>query len=88
VTATFYYNLSLAHLQRFEYQPAQEARSQADRLAAGLTRSYDSLWKYAAVCRRGQRPTRTTCGRSLRGDAAGSAKNVAGRGTHAPARRW
>ena len=32
IAATFYYNLSLAHLQRFEYQPAQEARSQADRL--------------------------------------------------------
>ena len=46
VTATLYYNLSLAHLQRFEYQPAQEARSQADRLAGSLTRSYDSLWKY------------------------------------------
>ena len=36
VAATFYYNLSLAHLQRFEYQPATEARSQADRLASGL----------------------------------------------------
>jgi tetratricopeptide (TPR) repeat protein len=46
VSATFYYNLSLAHLQRFEYQPAQEARSQADRLASSLMRSYDSLWKY------------------------------------------
>jgi tetratricopeptide (TPR) repeat protein len=46
VGATFYYNLSLAHLQRFEYQPAQEARSQADRLASGLVRSYDSTWKY------------------------------------------
>jgi tetratricopeptide (TPR) repeat protein len=46
VAATFYYNLSLAHLQRFEYQPAQEARSQADRLAGSLTRTYDSLWKY------------------------------------------
>jgi Tfp pilus assembly protein PilF len=46
VGATFYYNLSLAHLQRFEYQPAQEARSQADRLASGLMRSYDSTWKY------------------------------------------
>ena len=46
VAATFYYNLSLAHLQRFEYQPAQEARSHADRLAGGLIRSYDSLWKY------------------------------------------
>jgi hypothetical protein len=46
VAATLYYNLSLAHLQRFEYQPAQEARSQADRLASGLIRDYDSLWKY------------------------------------------
>src|SRR6185369_11681898 len=46
IAATFYYNLSLAHLQRFEYQPAQEARSQADRLASGLIRGYDSLWKY------------------------------------------
>lgn len=46
VAATYYYNLSLAHLQRFEYQPAQEARSQADRLSSGLIRSYDSLWKY------------------------------------------
>ena len=44
--ATFQYNLSLAHLQRFEYQPAQEARSSADRLDSGLIRSYDSLWKY------------------------------------------
>jgi tetratricopeptide (TPR) repeat protein len=46
VAATFYYNLSLAHLQRFEYQPAQEARSQADRAASGLVRDYDRLWKY------------------------------------------
>jgi Tfp pilus assembly protein PilF len=46
IGATFYYNLSLAHLQRFEYQPAQEARSQADRLAVGLVRSYDGTWKY------------------------------------------
>ena len=44
--ATFQYNLSLAHLQRFEYQPAQEARSQADRQSASLIRGYDALWKY------------------------------------------
>jgi len=44
--ATFYYNSSLAHLQRFEYQPAQEARSQADRLDSSLVHTYDSLWKY------------------------------------------
>ena len=46
IGATFYYNLSLAHLQRFEYQPAQEARSQADRLDGGLVRSFDAAWKY------------------------------------------
>jgi tetratricopeptide (TPR) repeat protein len=46
ISATFFYNLSLAHLQRFEYQPAQEARSQAERLAPGLVREYDRLWKY------------------------------------------
>src|SRR4029078_228033 len=45
-TGTFYYNLSLAHLQRFESQPAQEARAQAERLASGLVRYYDALWKY------------------------------------------
>ena len=46
IAATFYYNLSLAHLQRFEYQPAQEARSHADRAASGLVKDYDDLWKY------------------------------------------
>jgi tetratricopeptide (TPR) repeat protein len=46
VAATFYYNRSLAHLQRFEYQPAQEARSQADRLDSSLVHTYDGLWKY------------------------------------------
>ncbi len=46
INATFYYNLSLAHLQRFEYQPAQEARSQAERLSTSVVRSYDNLWKY------------------------------------------
>jgi tetratricopeptide (TPR) repeat protein len=44
--ATLYYNLSLAHYQRFEYQPAQEARSQADRLAGNLVAEYDELWKH------------------------------------------
>jgi tetratricopeptide (TPR) repeat protein len=44
--ATFYYNLSLTYLQRFDYQPAQEARSQAERLAESLIRSYDGQWKY------------------------------------------
>src|SRR5262249_51384804 len=46
MAATFQYNLSLAHLQRFEYQPAQEARSQAERLDGRLIHTYDSLWKY------------------------------------------
>jgi tetratricopeptide (TPR) repeat protein len=46
VAATFYYNLSGAHLQRFEYQPAQEARSHADRASSGLVKDYDRLWKY------------------------------------------
>jgi Tfp pilus assembly protein PilF len=44
--ATHYYNLSLAHLQRFEMQPADEALSQAKRLDSGLIASYDALWKY------------------------------------------
>jgi hypothetical protein len=44
--ATFFYNQSLAHLQRFEYQPAQEAKSNADRLARGLIGDYDRTWKY------------------------------------------
>ncbi len=46
INATFYYNLSLAHLQRFEYQPAQEARSQAERISMSVVRAYDNLWKY------------------------------------------
>ncbi len=44
--ATFYYNQSLAHLQRFEYQPAQEAKSNADRLARSLVADYDRTWRY------------------------------------------
>jgi Tfp pilus assembly protein PilF len=44
--ATLYYNLSLAQYQKFERQQADEARSQADRLDADLTQSYDALWKY------------------------------------------
>jgi len=46
VGATFYYNQSLAYLQRFDFQPAHEARSQADRLAPRLVRRYDDRWKY------------------------------------------
>ena len=45
VAATSYYNLSLAHLQKFEYQAYNEAKSNADRLAPGLVADYDR-WKY------------------------------------------
>jgi tetratricopeptide (TPR) repeat protein len=42
---TAYYNLSLAHLQGFEYEPTNQARGQADQLNRGLTQKYESLWK-------------------------------------------
>jgi len=45
-TATAFYNLSQAHLQKFEFQPATEARAQADRVAGGLTRDYETRWRY------------------------------------------
>lgn len=41
VAATSHYNLSLAHLQRFEYQAYGAAKSSADRLAPGLVSEYD-----------------------------------------------
>jgi hypothetical protein len=43
--ATLYYNLHLAHLQRFEYQPAQDARSQADGIDRGLVQAYEGEWR-------------------------------------------
>lgn len=46
VTATLQYNLSLAHLQKFDYKEGQEARSAADSIEGGLIRSYDAFWKY------------------------------------------
>jgi tetratricopeptide (TPR) repeat protein len=46
VQGTLYYNLSLAQYQRFDYQGAQESRSNAERLASSLIHSYDALWKY------------------------------------------
>jgi Flp pilus assembly protein TadD len=46
VQATLAYNLSLARLQRFEYQPAEEARSRADALAPELTQRYDRIWRF------------------------------------------
>jgi tetratricopeptide (TPR) repeat protein len=45
VAATSYYNLSLVHLQKFEYQAYNEAKSNADRLAPGLVADYEQ-WKY------------------------------------------
>jgi hypothetical protein len=45
VVATFFYNLSLAHLRKFEYQAYSEARSNADRLAPGRVSDYDQ-WRY------------------------------------------
>lgn len=45
VAATSYYNLSLAHLQKFEYQDYNAAKSNADRLAPGLIADYDR-WRY------------------------------------------
>lgn len=44
--AVFFYNQSLAHLQKFEMQPADEALSQARRLSGGLISTFDRLWKY------------------------------------------
>lgn len=46
VAATLYYNMSLAYLQKFDPQPANEARSQAMRLDPGLIQQYDAAWKY------------------------------------------
>jgi tetratricopeptide (TPR) repeat protein len=46
VAATLYYNMSLAYLQKFDPQPANEARSQALRLDPALIRQYDATWKY------------------------------------------
>ncbi len=43
--ATSFYNLSLAHLQKFEYQAFNEAKSSADRLSPGGVSGYDR-WKY------------------------------------------
>jgi tetratricopeptide (TPR) repeat protein len=44
VVATFQYNLNFAYLHRFEPEPAREARSEAERLAGSLVKTYDSLW--------------------------------------------
>ena len=46
IGATLYYNMSLAYLQKFDPQPANEARSQAIRLDSALIAEYDASWKY------------------------------------------
>ncbi|MET0552756.1 MAG: tetratricopeptide repeat protein [Vicinamibacteria bacterium] len=46
IGATLYYNMSLAYLQKFDPQPANEARSQAVRLDPALIAEYDASWKY------------------------------------------
>jgi len=45
VAAISFYNLSIAHLQKFEYQAYNEAKSSAARLAPSGVSSYDR-WKY------------------------------------------
>ncbi len=45
VVATSLYNLSIAHLEKFEYQAFNEAKASADRLAASRVAEYDR-WKY------------------------------------------
>jgi tetratricopeptide (TPR) repeat protein len=45
VVATSFYNLSIAHLEKFEYQAFNEAKGNADHLAGRLVEGYDR-WKY------------------------------------------
>jgi tetratricopeptide (TPR) repeat protein len=45
VAATSLYNLSLAHLRKFDFQAYNEAKSNAERLARSLVAGYDR-WKY------------------------------------------
>ena len=78
LAATAYYNLSLAHLQKFDYQAYNEARSNADRLARGLVTRYDR-WKYDsgdyAVVDLGLQPEQV--GAKFAGTASGvTARNV------------
>jgi tetratricopeptide (TPR) repeat protein len=73
VAATSFYNLSLVHLQKFEYQAYNEAKSNADRLAPGLVAEYDR-WRYDsgdyAVVDMGPDTGRVT--RNLAGDEGGA----------------
>jgi tetratricopeptide (TPR) repeat protein len=90
--ATLYYNLSLAHLQRFEYQPAEEARSQADRIDGDVVNRYESQWR---VLKDGSAIAKVvdmglTAGQLLDkfdGDASGAGRPNAMKGA-APALPW
>jgi Tfp pilus assembly protein PilF len=86
VAATSYYNLSLVHLQKFEYQAYNEAKSNADRLAPGVVADYDR-WRYDtrdyAVVDLGL--TREEVREKFAGAEAGvAARNVAAGGRPAP----
>jgi hypothetical protein len=77
--ATFNYNLNLAYLQRFEPEPAREARTEAERLDGSLVRTYDGLWSHdegSAVVDLG--PTRETVWAKFDGVPSGTGrKNLA-----------
>ncbi|HEX9187048.1 MAG TPA: tetratricopeptide repeat protein, partial [Vicinamibacteria bacterium] len=88
VAATSYYNLSLVHLQKFEYQAYNEAKSNADRLAPGLVAGYER-WKYDtgdyAVVDLGLALEEVR--EKFAGAEAGVAeRNVAGKGPRSPSR--
>jgi Tfp pilus assembly protein PilF len=89
VAATSYYNLSLAHLQKFEYQDYNTAKSNADRLASGLVADYDR-WRYDtgdyAVVDLGL--TREQVFDKFRGAETGVAARNLLRGTKPPAPAW
>jgi len=89
IAATSYYNLSLAHLQKFEYQAYNEAKSNADRLAPGLVAEYDR-WKYDsgdyAVVDLGL--TREQVQDKFAGSETGVAVRNIAEGARPPARPW
>jgi Tfp pilus assembly protein PilF len=89
IAATSYYNLSLAYLQKFEYQAYDEAKSNADRLAPGLVADYDR-WKYDsrdyAVVDLGL--TREQVRDKFAGSESGVAKRNIAAGPRPPSRRW
>jgi tetratricopeptide (TPR) repeat protein len=83
VVATSLYNLSIAHLEKFEYQAFNEAKAAADRLAPHRVAEYDR-WKYEsgdyAVVDLGLSPREVWEKFAGVGEGAG-ARNVWSRGT-------